>query len=358
MSLGRIDEAERILAAALSDQTALYGNGDLETLKTGLLVAQVWTEKGEYAKAERFLGQNLTTMRAFHDRGVISTDYLVGALYNFSLARRATGNSKEAEAALREIMTLESRADPITRAEFPKFESVLALSLADQGKFDDAEKILRTKIAAFRQKAEDASDPGLAASVSILGAVLLGQKKYAEAETNLRESDALYRKIYGPNYRTVGDNLRIEAQLLYEKQEYAEAEAKIDECIKIYRETTTPSYINYATAGMIQGLIYGQTGRPAEAEKLLREAVQLRAQYSPSGHFLRAVAENELGQFLAGQKHFEEAQTLMLSSYESLKNSQAPKSPRVRTALERLVVLYESWGRSDEASKYRALLGQ
>jgi tetratricopeptide (TPR) repeat protein len=150
----------------------------------------------------------------------------------------------------------------------------------------------------------------------------------------------------------------MEAQLLCEKEEYAEAEAKIDECLKIYRATIPASYINYATAVMIQGMIYGQTGRLAEAEKLLREAVQLRAQYSPNGHFLRAVAENELGQFLAGQKRFDEAQALMLPSYESLKNSQAPDSPRVRTALERLVSLYENWGRSGEASKYKALLGQ
>jgi serine/threonine-protein kinase len=358
ISLGRLDEAERIFTAAFNDQTALHGNADLETLKTGLLVSEVWTEKGDYAKAESFYGQNFAALRAYHDRGVLSADYLISALYNLSLIRRAAGDSKAAEAALREIMTLEPQAGPEVRGEFPKFESVLALAMADQGKFDDAEKILTAKIAAFRQKVEDASDPGLAANLSILGATLLGKKRYAEAEANLREAEELYRKIYDPNYRTLGDNLRIEAQLFYEKQEYTEAETKIDECLKIYRVSATPSYINYATAVMIQGLIYGQTGRLAEAEKLLREAVQLRAQYSPSGHFLRAVAENELGQFLAGQKRFDEAQALMLPSYESLKNSQAPNSPRVRTAIERLVALYESWGRSDEAGKYKALLGQ
>jgi hypothetical protein len=48
----------------------------------------------------------------------------------------------------------------------------------------------------------------------------------------------------------------------------------------------------------------------------------------------------------------------MLSSYESMKNSQAPNSARLRTAIERLVALYESWGRLGEANKYRALLGQ
>ena len=358
MTLGRNDEAERILTSALEDQTAIYGKGDLETLKTGLLVTQVWTEKGEYAKSEKFYAQNFAALRAFHDRGAIPTGYLIGALYNLSLVRRTAGDSKAAETALREIITLGPRADPGTQAEIPKCESVLALALADQGKFEDAEKILRAKIAAFRQKAESASDPGLAASLSILGGTLLGEKRYAEAEAYLREAETLYRKIYDPNYRSLGDNLRAEAQLLYEKQEYSEAETKIDECLKIYRVSAASSYINYPTAGMIQGLIYAQTDRPAEAEKLLREAVELRAQYSPSGHFLRAVAENELGNFLAGQKRFDEAQALMLSSYESLKKSQAPNSPRVRTALERLVALYENWGRPDESSKYRALLGQ
>lgn len=357
INLGRVDEAERIFTAAFNDQTALHGKGDLATFKAGLLLAEVGTEKGDYAKAESFYGQNFTTLRAYHERGALSADHLVSALYNLALIRRAAGDSKAAEAALREIMTLESRTGPEVGAGFPKFESVLALALADQGKFDDAEKILKAKIAAYRQKVEDASDPGLVANLSILGGTLLGKKKYAEAEANLREAEALYRKIYDANFRSLGDNLRIEAQLFYEKQEYAEAEAKIDECLRIYHVSATPSYINYATAGMIQGMIYSQTARPAEAEKLLREAVQLRVQYSPSGHFLRAIAENELGQFLAGQKRFDEAQALMVPSYESLKNSQAPNSPRVRTALERLVALYESWGKPDEAGKYQTILG-
>jgi hypothetical protein len=38
--------------------------------------------------------------------------------------------------------------------------------------------------------------------------------------------------------------------------------------------------------------------------------------------------------------------------------SQAPNSPRTRTALLRVVSLYEQWGKPDAANAYRELNGQ
>jgi len=104
---------------------------------------------------------------------------------------------------------------------------------------------------------------------------------------------------------------------------------------------------------MVQGMIYSQTGRTAEGEKLLRKAVRIRAENVPETHFLRATANGALGEFLTTQARFPEAETFLLASYQSLKKSQAENSPRTLLALQRLIALYENWGRPDAASEYR-----
>lgn len=151
----------------------------------------------------------------------------------------------------------------------------------------------------------------------------------------------------------LGDNLRIQAQVLYAQHNYAEAEAKINETLEIYRKSSGRGYINYPTALIIQGLIYSQTNRTTEAEKLLREAVGIRSEYMPEAHFLRALASGALGEFLTTQKRFAEAEPLLLYSYGSLKKSQSANSPRTRTAQQRLFALYDNWDKPDAADEYR-----
>src|SRR4029079_8677946 len=138
--------------------------------------------------------------------------------------------------------------------------------------------------------------------------------------------------------------------------QYSEAEPRIDETLKIYRAATSEKFINYATALMVEGLIYGQTERASEAEKLLREAVRIRTENVPETHFLRAAANGALGEFLTRQKRFAEAEVLLLASYDSLKKSQAPGSPRIKIALQRLASLYDGWEKPEQAAPYRAAL--
>jgi eukaryotic-like serine/threonine-protein kinase len=357
-AIGRSDLALQNLTSALELQTRVYGKDHPETFKTRVVLADVWVNTGEFAKAEEFYDENLPAMRRDQQRGRVDADYLINALYNVALLRRHGGDPKEAETILREILSLLPQASPDLKSNADSYYSTFALTLADQGKFDEAEQIVRPKIAALRQEQNGAlvNGPDLCEDLTGLGNFLLGKGEYGEAEENLREAETIYRKIYDSTKMELGNNLRIQAQVLYHLGRYAEAEAKIVECLKIYRKWITPQYLNFATAITIQGMIYSKTNREAEAEKLLREAVRIRAQYMPEGHFLRAMTDGELGEFLAVQKRFDESEPLLLHSYEALKKSQSPNSPRLTSALQRLVALYDYWGRTDMATQYRRQL--
>lgn len=88
---------------------------------------------------------------------------------------------------------------------------------------------------------------------------------------------------------------------------------------------------------------------------LPRGAVKLREESLPDKHFMTALSEGAFGEFLTTQKRFAEAEPLLVGSYQDLKQSQAPNSPRIRTALLRLVTLYQQWGKPEAADAYRKL---
>ncbi|MEY2499008.1 MAG: eukaryotic-like serine/threonine-protein kinase [Verrucomicrobiota bacterium] len=354
LSLGQYDLAEQNLTAALQTQSRISGEDGVETLKTGVLLASLWAgAKGDYIKANKFYVANLPRLRAEQQKGTINADYLGAALNGFALLRRAQGDSKEAESLLREQLALQPYVSPEQKKGGGVVRAVLALTQADQGKFEEAIKAVRERIEAIRREKGNETQE-LCASLTGLGSFLIEKGAFAEAEENLRAAETIYRKLYTAANMQLGDNLRLQAQAFLALRQYPEAEARINTTLEIYRAGSSPQYVNYATALMVQGMICSQTGRTAEAEKLLREAVRIRTENVPETHFLRATANGALGEFLTAQARFPEAESFLLASYESLKTSQAEKSPRTRLALERLAHLYDAWNKPEQAASYRA----
>jgi hypothetical protein len=102
-------------------------------------------------------------------------------------------------------------------------------------------------------------------------------------------------------------------------------------------------------------LILAKTGQPQEGEKILREAVKIRTDLLPKGHYWVALANSALGECLTIEKRYNEAEPLLIESYEDLKASQGQTNPRTVETLQRVVQLYESSGNVEMAQKYRAL---
>jgi tetratricopeptide (TPR) repeat protein len=357
LALGQYDLAQQNLTTALQTQTRIFGEDGIETLKTGVLLASLWAgAKGDYAKANKFYLANLPRLRAEVRKGTITADYLLSALNGFALLRRAQGDSKEAESLMREELALRPYFSRDQNNALGVAPAVLALTQADQGKFDEAIRTLRERIEAIRRQTGNET-PDLCASLTGLGSFLIENGAFAEAEENLRAAETIYRKIYSAANMQLGDNLRLQAQAFLGLRQYADAETRIKATLEIYRAASGPQYINYPTALMVQGMIYNDTGRTAEAETLLREAVRIRAENVPETHFLRATANGALGEFLTAQGRFPEAESFLLSSYESLKKSQAENSPRTRLALQRLANLYDAWDKPAQAAPYRASPG-
>jgi tetratricopeptide (TPR) repeat protein len=113
---------------------------------------------------------------------------------------------------------------------------------------------------------------------------------------------------------------------------------------------------SHASALAIRGSKLLSQKKPDEAEKLLRECLSIRQKIQPDD-WTTFEAKAMLGEALQDQKKYADAEPELLSGYEGLKRHEAKIPPqdkaRLTQTLERLVLLYESWGKNDRAAKWR-----
>jgi hypothetical protein len=82
----------------------------------------------------------------------------------------------------------------------------------------------------------------------------------------------------------------------------------------------------------------------------------VRAAGFAPGDWRTAEARSLLGACLAAQGRFAEAEPLLVESYPVIERKRGPRYRRTREALERVVRLYEAWGRLGDAARYRQAL--
>jgi len=335
----------------------LYGENDIKTLAASEQRAFMLFSEGKLAESENHYRKILPLMWNEKRKGNIKAENLAHALDNFGYLRRTQGDSKEAELSFRESLALSSQMPKESLYIIGPTRSTLASTLADQGRFEEALQTAREAVAEYRQR-EETDTPNFSFTLTVLGGFLTEKDDYAEADANLHEAEAIQRKFLNSSSLWLGDNLRNQAISSYQQGRYAESLSKVTEALKIYGDSFGPYYDNYPTALIIQGLILAKTGQPKEGETILREAVKIRTDLLPKGHYWVALANSALGECLTIEKRYNEAEPLLLASYESLKSSQGASNPRTQIALQRLITLYEKWGRLDAASAYRDKLSQ
>ena len=119
-----------------------------------------------------------------------------------------------------------------------------------------------------------------------------------------------------------------------------------------------PATKDILVADVLAGLGYGlyEQGELLEAERLLREGMAIYEKES-ADHWGRFKLATVLGSVRAAQGRPDEAEPLLISGYEGMRDRQGQmlpdETPLVSDARERLVDFYEANGRADEAQRWR-----
>jgi len=199
------------------------------------------------------------------------------AVKAFELAAWAAENRIDyAEALLRlrnaEKLTDRSR-DPV---EWARVQFAIAYVLYDQGKYADAERLLR-EVITERERSLGAEQAETLRARYRLAVVLWIQGKNAEAENEDRAVLRLQEKILGaehPDTLKTRDNL---VAALLDQGKYAEAEAECRAVLKISEKVLGPEDPDTLKMRMDLALAFGYQGKYQEAEAEERAILKLQA---------------------------------------------------------------------------------
>ena len=101
---------------------------------------------------------------------------------------------------------------------------------------------------------------------------------------------------------------------------------------------------------------FSADGQYSPAVDVLRVCLAIRRSAHGSGDWMVAHTEALLGHCLTELGRYQEAETLLLRSAESLQRELGEQDQNTRSAQRQLIALYTAWNRPDEAEHWRAVL--
>jgi eukaryotic-like serine/threonine-protein kinase len=195
---------------------------------------------------------------------------------------------------------------------------------------------------------------------SNLASAYLRAGRVAEAIPIFEKTLKFAEAKLGPTHRltlNVHDHL---ASAYYAGARWSDSEPMYLSSIERHRRAG-PSALPGLTSDLAAlGYVLIKQSKWAEAEPTLRECLAIRDKSSPDD-WSRFLTMSLLGNALLGQAKYPEAEPLLVGGYEGIKGreSKIPLSSRrlLPEAAERIIRLYETWGRPDQLNSWKSRLG-
>jgi eukaryotic-like serine/threonine-protein kinase len=310
---GRPDEDVSLRKEAFERCRAKLGPDDFGTLAAMLHLVDAYLQTQRYDEAARLGEEALNLIQA-----KLAPDHprTLAVLASLAAAYSQLGRHSEALVLLEQSFKLSK--DKLGPDNQVTLSSMYNLADADQlaGRLDESialrEEVVRLQTAKLGPNSRETM-----VAKNNLGFALLQQNKFAEAETFLREDLPSVRA------HLAADDLALAGRLHY-----------------------------LALAFLLEEKF-------TEAEPLARESLEIRQKRIPE-NFHTFSSQSALGGALLGQKRYREAEPLLISGYEGIKEHlgkfPAPRNLFLRQALERLVQLYEATSQPENAAQWKKTL--
>jgi serine/threonine protein kinase/tetratricopeptide (TPR) repeat protein len=382
-------EAEALYNEVLAVRKAQLGAENLATIDIKEELAELYRDNRKYAEAEKLLKEVLAVrtlkLGAYHLE-TLDTRYHLAVLY------QSQGKFDLAEAIHKEVLALRTAKLGADHPVTLRSQHHLAALYGDQGRYALAETTYKEMLA-LRTAKLGADHPDTLNTMVNLARLYSSLRKFDLSIPLFDETLKLKEAKFGPDsFTTIGAQANLGV-------DYRDA-GRFNDAIPLLEEVYQKSgkYPELAWVGDTLLGVYVQAGKVteaiafateraraarkrlpadspplaaalatacealvdvkayADAEPLLRECLLIR-QKEEADAWTTFHTQSLLGAALLGQKKNSEAETNLIQGYQGMKDREAqmPFHERVRLAknLERLVHLYEAWGKKAEADKWR-----
>ena len=157
-----------------------------------------------------------------------------------------------------------------------------------------------------------------------------------------------------PAWPVLADTAMDAAYSLWYTRHEALAVPFLERALAIRRRELPPHHADTGETMTVLAGVLARAGRPEEAEARLRETVRRLEEVFVAEGFQVAFARSMLGENLAAQGRFEEAEALLLASHEALLEGFEDEATFFPIdSYVRVIGLYDAWGRPAEALPFR-----
>lgn len=379
------EKAEKALARALEIQRQKFGISSPEMAESLHLLAQIHYLKGEYQTADS-LYQTILNAVTLENSTAILRDYgvlqrelgnyqkaeelyrkalaldrkLYGALHpevafdlhNLGDALRKQGELEVAEPFYRQALNMREKLFGEVHPDIGETLNHLARLLSQKSDYDAAEPIARRALQ-IRKQVYGEENVAVVASSGNLAGILKAKGNLGEAELLYRWNLMTLRKLVGDEHPYVAAALSSVAAMLLANGDLPKSEEMYRRSLALHRKVLPAGHVNLARPlhGLAQVLL--KAGDASGAEPLLHEALDLNLKALGETHWLTSEVQHTLGRCLVEMKNFPEAEKLLLTSYQTLREKYPERNQAIQETAEDLILLYENWGKPERADDYR-----
>jgi eukaryotic-like serine/threonine-protein kinase len=349
---GKYAQAEAIDTQTVNAERRVLGPEHPSTLASMNNLALVYLVQGKFAQAEPLYGQTLEIKRR-----VLGPEHpdTLASMHNLALLYDAQGKYAQSEALYAQTLAIRRRVlgpeHPLTLSSM----SALAKVYRSRGKYGKAEALSSQTVRIERRVLGPEHSETLG-SMSTLAGVYAAQGKYAEAEPLYRDTVEIARRALGPEHPATLVTLSDFAFMYQAEGKYALAEALVAQALAGRRHALGSEHLDTIASAADLALADIFQGKFVAAEPLAREALDFNRKKQPN-EWQRFRAEALLGESLAGQKKYVDAEPLLVEGYRGMlarkERVAVPDRYHLERAHEWVVQLYQNWGKPYRAKEWQ-----
>jgi tetratricopeptide (TPR) repeat protein len=351
--LGELAEADKHLWRVVELRRAVLGPENLDTLAAQEELADFLSlDMRKPAEAESL---SLETWEA--RRRLLGDDNrdTLNSMATYGMNLYALGRLDDAERIMSQCYKANQRV--LGKEDAQTLNSLNNLSglVMSQGKWEDAEPLFREVLRIQQQQHGEQHSSTLIPLSNLCYILMLrgGIQNLDEATQRLSQGLNVAQRVHGKENPTTLYLHRGLIRALTEQGRLDKAEALAKEGLPLHRHTFPAGHEHIGRTLALLGRVLTEKGKPAEAEPLLREAANLFREHYPTKRDFIAESESWLGASLVALGKYKEAEPLSLGSYEMLKAAPTVPPRHKEAAKQRIIKLYEAWGKPDKAAEWR-----
>jgi serine/threonine protein kinase/Tfp pilus assembly protein PilF len=353
---GQFAQAEPLLVKALEGRRRARGEEHPDTLSSMNDLASLYLKKGQFARAEPLLVKTLEISR--RERGEEHPDTL-RSMNDLAFLYQRQGRLALAEPLLVKVLEICRRTQGERHPNTLVCMQNLAAIYWSTGQLERSVPLFEEALK--RRQTELGPDhPSTLNTMANLGVNYRDAGRLPEGTALLEQAWAMARKRPGPLAAVLDWIPSALAETYDQAGRFADSEPLHRESLEAARKRHGEASLQVADALDSLGRHLLKRRKYADADSLLRECLVIREQKWPDDWWT-SNTRSRLGGSLLGQKKYDEAEPLLLAGYEGMKQREEKIAPvykiRLTEAIDRLVQLYEAWGKPGKAAVWKARLG-